>query len=70
MKDRAVLPYQKRDLIERVLSVWIAMPDMRLGQLIVNAATERCKSPLFWAEDAALCNALEQYAEKHGRDAK
>jgi hypothetical protein len=48
-------PEQKRAAVERLLAVWLRLPDERLGQLLLNA----CPAGFFYAEDEALLNALE-----------
>jgi hypothetical protein len=58
--------------IDRVLTVvrdvWRRYPDLRLGQLIVNAVqTEEPCSQVYSVEDAALVRKLESLAERWGR---
>ena len=58
-KGRAVTSGEKRAVIERVYASWCAMPEQRLGQLIVNAVREG----VFYAEDRTLAEAVEKLAE-------
>jgi hypothetical protein len=37
MKDRAEEEWQKRDVMEKLLDVWLKHPNLRLGQLIINS---------------------------------
>ena len=57
------------DRIDAVLTllreVWELEPDLRLGQLIFNAARIRQPSlcDVFWIEDGDLCKGLERHRE-------
>lgn len=55
---RAKTPEDKKQVIARLLDVWLNVPDLRLGQLIGNAMGD-----LYWAEDEFLIRELEQYYE-------
>lgn len=67
---RAVTAEDKRETVERLLKAWLAVPEQRFAQFLVNAATARSKCPLFYAEDGAVCDAAEVYARDCGRMAK
>lgn len=64
MQFRAITTEQKRDLVMRLLSVWLNVPELRLGQLLVNGldnlVPEHDKSHhLFNIEDEILIQLLE-----------
>jgi hypothetical protein len=40
MKDRANTREEKRATLERLYEIWCAMPEQRLGQLLINAYSE------------------------------
>jgi uncharacterized protein YihD (DUF1040 family) len=51
-----------------VREVWHRYPDLRLGQLIVNAVqTEESCSQVYSIEDTALVRKLESLAKRWGR---
>lgn len=56
MKGRAKTPEQKREIMERILAVWMTVPDLRLGQL-VNGTTRDA----FYIEDYELAEIIELY---------
>ena len=60
MRRRAMTPQQKRDIIERLLSLWEDNPDLRLGQLISNTEGQANQ---FYLEDYQFMDMLEKYYE-------
>lgn len=60
MKDRAQTPEQKRAVIEAVYAAWCASPDLRLGQLLMNALWNVSSVP-FYVEDFALVRLLAEW---------
>ncbi len=64
---RAITPDQKAETIERILHVWFRFPEMRLGQLLVNANFYLNRSSdLFSIEDEALAEKCEQFDKDFG----
>lgn len=59
---RAENAAQKQEVLERLLEVWKARPELRLGQLIGNVyhSNDRGGVSLYYAEDYALLTALEE----------
>jgi len=53
---RAKTSEHKRAIIERLYLAWLANPELRLGQLIVN----RCGVDPFYVEDEDLAEACEK----------
>ena len=67
MTGRAETPEQKRAVIERILAAWERAPEIRFGQLLVNAnnaSTSASAVALFYAEDEALAEAVERFAPR------
>lgn len=61
---RAQTPEQKREVVERLLASWLAIPELRLGQLIVNAmqaAAPFYGADLFYVEDRKLLAQVVDY---------
>lgn len=60
---RAYTDEQKRAIIDRLYEVWVANPELRLGQLIINAVywghSELSTSRLFYREDEQIAQDLE-----------
>lgn len=59
---RALTPSQKREVVERILSAWERVPDLRLGQLIEQAV--RARGDLFYVEDHILVLSCENEASE------
>jgi hypothetical protein len=53
---RANEPYQKKQVIDRLLELWLANPNLRLGQLIRNCFND----DLFCVEDWPMIEWLEE----------
>ena len=66
VKGRSNTVAQKSMMIETIFQAWIKCPDLRLGQLIVNAirASETANVPLFYIEDDKLESAIVEFACK------
>lgn len=54
MKGRALTPEKKRAVIEQLYATWLALPQLRLGQLIDNAVHLYGQTDLFNTEDEEL----------------
>jgi len=68
VKGRSNTVAQKSMMIETIFQAWIKCPDLRLGQLIVNAirASETAANvPLFYIEDDNLESAIVEFACKN-----
>lgn len=72
---RAYTEEQKRQVMERILSAWIKLPSLRLGQLLANVVTSttRARAPtlllhvgndLYACEDTTLADICENFADK------
>ncbi len=60
---RAYTPEQKKQILQRLYSVWLSYPHMRLGQLIHNAV-DGSGQALFYIEDEPLIKACEDGFEQ------
>jgi hypothetical protein len=60
---RAYTPEQKKQILQRLYSVWLSYPHMRLGQLIHNAVDSSGQA-LFYIEDQPLIKACEDGFEQ------
>lgn len=56
-EGRAVTREQKQAVMDRLLDAWLRVPELRLGQLI---ATSRASTEIFYTEDTALLEAIEE----------
>jgi hypothetical protein len=52
---------QRRECIEQILKVWEEFPDMRLGQLIVNATFPK---NIFYKEDIEFVQEIVLFEQK------
>jgi hypothetical protein len=59
---RAHEPYMKKEILDRVFLVWGENPDMRLGQLLINALGND-HTKIFYMEDFDLIGTIEEYYE-------
>jgi hypothetical protein len=57
---RAATYSDKSIVLGRILRAWQRHPEMRLGQLLFNAA---CPFDIFYIEDETLANAVEGFSE-------
>ena len=67
---RAHTPNEKRAVIEKLYAAWIAMPELRLGQLITNAVlpgSGEATAPLYFIEDTIIGGVVDKFAADHGR---
>lgn len=62
---RATTPEQKRVVIERLYECWLKQPELRLGQLIVNATYEvhQRSGDIFYVEDEELVKLVEDFVK-------
>ena len=57
-------PERIDEILDLVRQVWLQDPDLRLGQIIVNAARPRNACPeIFAVEDTALRRGLARFLE-------
>jgi len=67
---RAAEHWQKRLIIEGLMATWLENPELRLGQLLVNAcnsddkAKSRLPEDIFYLEDMDLGDLLLDYRNK------
>lgn len=59
-EGRAVTDANKRDVIEKILTAWKRAPELRLGQLMVNAMSNM---DIFMLEDGALAERIEAFVD-------
>lgn len=68
---RAITPEAKRELVERLLALWLEWPALRLGQLIMNTMRPT-HAQLYNIEDHDLVSKLEKdyegYRKQFDRD--
>ena len=66
MKGRAETSEEKRAIVERLYAAWLLVPELRLGQLIVNATRNLTQFPgdVFYIEDETLADAVNAHASK------
>ncbi len=62
MKNRANEDWQKRDVMEKILKVWMENPSLRLSQLIVNSID--IDTNLFIVEDYDLVEKVFAFSER------
>lgn len=55
-EGRAVTPHDKREIIKRLAVVWEKHPNLRLGQLLMDAC---CEGSLYNIEDYPLLKKVE-----------
>jgi hypothetical protein len=55
---RAKTDKQKREIIERLYTIWTKNPDLRLGQLIDNSVVRK---DIFYVEDGQFLDWIEDY---------
>lgn len=61
---KAINETQRRGVLERIAQVWDRFPNLRLGQLLVNAQGVGAEN-LFYIEDMELATRAEQFALRH-----
>lgn len=64
MKDRALTPEQKREVLNRIYAAWVSAPHQRLGQLLSNSVHMHRDSDgtsLFYVEDRTLASWAEDF---------
>jgi hypothetical protein len=63
---KLTLAESRRVIIERLLAAWVAAPELRLGQLIVNSldfGPSADSAKLFYKRDGDFVVAIEQFAK-------
>jgi hypothetical protein len=53
-------------IIERLRAYWLANPDLRLGQIVVNATPSRDETRTFYCEDHLLSDGIPSVPYEHG----
>jgi hypothetical protein len=66
MKNRATEEWQKRDVMEKILAVWLENPSLRLGQLIVNAMGAD-DPDIYSTEDYDLVDSVYAFSERYNK---
>lgn len=64
-KGRAFTPEEKKQILNRILAVWVSVPDMRLGQLIVCS---QYTVDTFYVEDQKLVENVEAFLSTYMKD--
>lgn len=65
VEGRATLNFQKKEVLSRILNVWLSNPHLRLGQLLVNALSDPAiKTDIFQIEDYDLMALVEEFGKK------
>ncbi len=65
VEGRATLDLQKKEVISKILNVWLSNPNLRLGQLLVNAMSDpSIKTDIFFIEDYDLLKLVEEFNDK------
>jgi hypothetical protein len=65
MKNRAIEDWQKRDVMEKILAVWLENPSLRLSQLIVNSID--VDTNLYIVEDYDLVENVSAFSERYNK---
>jgi len=65
MKNRAIEDWQKRDVMEKILAVWLENPSLRLSQLIVNSID--VDTNLYIVEDYDLVENVFAFSERYNK---
>lgn len=64
IEKRAVTDEMKREVVEQLYLAWVANPEQRLGQLIVNVSEFFFLPNIFNVEDLELAKGLDAYLKK------
>lgn len=56
-------PKRIQELTDVLKAIWYQVPDLRLGQLIINC-THDLETDLFYIEDDVLLEKLKEYSKK------
>ena len=65
MKNRATEDWQKRDVMEKILKVWIENPSLRLSQLLINSID--VDTNLYVVEDYDLVDKVFTFSERYNK---
>lgn len=65
MKNRATEDWQKRDVMEKILKVWIENPSLRLSQLLINSID--VDTNLYVVEDYDLVEKVFAFSERYNK---
>jgi len=63
IKNRAEEEWQKRDVMEKLLAIWIQHPKLRLGQLIGNSLPIN-NIDVYFVEDYSLVEMVYKFHER------
>lgn len=61
---RADTPEEKRAVIESLYVAWLCFPELRLGQLIVNAMPRNVDDILYNLEDLSFETLLSEFVQE------
>lgn len=61
----AYTPEEKRRTVDALYDAWCKVPELRLGQLIVNATNAEC-ARVFYVEDNTLAHVVKDFASWYG----
>lgn len=67
MADRALTPAAKREFLDRLLTVWLAWPELRFGQLLANTFLDGDEGRLRVLEDIVLAERAEDFYRSYSR---
>lgn len=62
-KGQIMNQYEREKILHQIERAWAKCPELRLGQLIVNAAARYSDVPLFYIEDESLAGCCEELAK-------
>lgn len=62
---RAYSREERRVIVERILAAWQDAPNLRLGQLLVNATSSESARDIFYVEDEKLVEFVEKFVRMH-----
>lgn len=64
---RATEEHEKRQVMEKILAIWIQNPSLRLGQMLQNSQDIRGQN-LFYTEDFKLAEDVVAFHKKFGQN--
>lgn len=65
LEKRATEDWQKRDVMEKILKVWIENPSLRLSQLLINSID--VDTNLYIVEDYDLVDKVYAFDKKYNK---
>jgi len=58
------MPDKRREIVEKILAMWEKAPDLRLGQLLCNAALRNGADDLYYIDDDKLLAQMQEFVDK------